>query len=1070
MQLIVKLCFEEEIRRASIGEDSEDLTFTHLKSSVDGLFPNLSGKDIQVTWKDQEDDFITISSDPEFLEAVEEMTARVPRAVPKFYIKMINKVLPTNSSVPTPPVSNIESGSVHEVVHSGVGCDECGVSPIVGTRFTCTVRPDFDLCARCEAKGPQPFPMLKRCVAAPRFKCGMGPPGLGGRGCGRWGMRRNYVYGPASTTPGGLFSGLFPGPSGLGPMTGGPMEGRGCAWRAALARRMRRDEAAEGGAEASVKGDSCAPSPFVSAMDSFRFATGTKAAVHEGVTCRKCKVSPIVGPRFKCTVRENFDLCETCEASQGALSGGPAPYPMLKIDHPEQAPGTLIYMFNRRPPDAADREGGRPGRPRLPENVVHRFVSCDRCGMNPIVGPRFKCAVRANFDLCASCEASGPQAHPMVKIYHPRHRPSTMVYAARSSTDASQGAPADIPAATRTDVSVHTGVRCDECGMLPIQGPRYQCTGRMNFDMCAACEAKKPCQPFPMLKITDASQAPKQLVFEVNGSKPQPKTSVLPNQRHRGVACDDCGAMPIIGARFKCCVRNDFDLCAACEKKTAQPYPMVKIYDPAHHPSKLVFAFDGDISTASAPVAQAPAAPFVPSPVVSVPTPVVHVPTSQPAVPTLPKPSLRFVRDRSLPDGYTVLPDEAVGMLRKIWDVRNDGPHAWPEGSRLTFAGGDVLHELRTGSDGNSGVGEPVPLLGPGEEGQLSVQLLIPEQAGRYVSYFRMQTAQGQNFGQRLWADFVVSDAYAQAQIQQKIAEQQQEEALLADVAALVAGGDEQEQKEDGHGDVDVQVEEEIVVPDALLLSATEEELPTAPSAPPLAPAPVNVTETTEVALPSPQEAVELTKDDECEWQLVKSGCGTAALDAVQEVLAEDVDSDEDDDEYSTGVHQPLSLSCNAPTSNTGADAADAHMTGSYADACADLDFSDTESLVAQSESAKSESAATADLDNESMAKALSLSVAVDAPAECAPAQSLSAEKGPAAVAPTEQQCTEDTAETDPVFLWNRELQMLMDMGFVDVTMVIPLLQEHVRVPAGETGAVHTEGMHAVLASLLSLN
>ena len=39
--------------------------------------------------------------------------------------------------------------------HEGVTCDSCSMSPIVGARFECTVCPDYDLCAECEAREKQ---------------------------------------------------------------------------------------------------------------------------------------------------------------------------------------------------------------------------------------------------------------------------------------------------------------------------------------------------------------------------------------------------------------------------------------------------------------------------------------------------------------------------------------------------------------------------------------------------------------------------------------------------------------------------------------------------------------------------------------------------------------------------------------------------------------------------------------------------------------------------------------------------------------------------------------------------
>lgn len=37
------------------------------------------------------------------------------------------------------------------------------------------------------------------------------------------------------------------------------------------------------------------------------------------------------------------------------------------------------------------------------EQIVHEHFICDGCGVNPIIGNRYKCAVCANFDLCSKC-------------------------------------------------------------------------------------------------------------------------------------------------------------------------------------------------------------------------------------------------------------------------------------------------------------------------------------------------------------------------------------------------------------------------------------------------------------------------------------------------------------------------------------------------------------------------------------------------------------------------------------------------------------------------------------------
>ena len=51
------------------------------------------------------------------------------------------------------------------------------------------------------------------------------------------------------------------------------------------------------------------------------------------------------------------------------------------------------------------------------EQVVHSRYICDGCGMSPIVGIRYKCAVCPDFDFCEKCEAKMGESHnhPFVK-------------------------------------------------------------------------------------------------------------------------------------------------------------------------------------------------------------------------------------------------------------------------------------------------------------------------------------------------------------------------------------------------------------------------------------------------------------------------------------------------------------------------------------------------------------------------------------------------------------------------------------------------------------------------------
>jgi len=56
---------------------------------------------------------------------------------------------------------------------------------------------------------------------------------------------------------------------------------------------------------------------------------------------------------------------------------------------------------------------------------IHQGIHCNGCGMNPIEGNRFKCAVCENFDYCEKCESLNKDLHlhPFIKIYSPETAP-----------------------------------------------------------------------------------------------------------------------------------------------------------------------------------------------------------------------------------------------------------------------------------------------------------------------------------------------------------------------------------------------------------------------------------------------------------------------------------------------------------------------------------------------------------------------------------------------------------------------------------------------------------------------
>lgn len=239
---------------------------------------------------------------------------------------------------------------------------------------------------------------------------------------------------------------------------------------------------------------------------------------------------------------------------------------------------------------------------------------------------------------------------------------------------------------------------------------------------------------------------------------------------HDNVTCDECGMSPIIGVRFKCSTREDFDLCANCEVKIIQPFSMIKIYLPEQAPQAILIALrdrhhdrhhgrhqghgfghhrgrHGIFGPNFGPRGCGPMGwQFARNNRHGNPNGVDSSEASKATVDV--KPMARFIKDVTFPDGTTTAPNS---KFIKIWKLRNDGEISWPETVGLVANGGDLMTE--------DNLFLPVVSLGIGEEADVSLTLTAPINEGRYISYFRLVTKQGDEgvfFGQRLWVDIRV--------------------------------------------------------------------------------------------------------------------------------------------------------------------------------------------------------------------------------------------------------------------------------------------------------------------------
>ena len=111
-------------------------------------------------------DFSSTSSPPPLLEAVSQPPLHSPGASSSSTSPMQRPTITRAYSEPNPnaPVDLVADRtalvSPSSVIHRGVTCDNCAMSPLRGPRWKCRQCPDFDLCQRCHLLNPALPPHL----------------------------------------------------------------------------------------------------------------------------------------------------------------------------------------------------------------------------------------------------------------------------------------------------------------------------------------------------------------------------------------------------------------------------------------------------------------------------------------------------------------------------------------------------------------------------------------------------------------------------------------------------------------------------------------------------------------------------------------------------------------------------------------------------------------------------------------------------------------------------------------------------------------------------------------------
>jgi len=215
------------------------------------------------------------------------------------------------------------------------------------------------------------------------------------------------------------------------------------------------------------------------------------------------------------------------------------------------------------------------------------------------------------------------------------------------------------------------------------------------------------------------------------------------NDVHHNIVCDGCEVTPIRGIRYKCATCPDFDLCAICEAKGQHPvdHPLIKM----RVATKIEVSAHYDQPNSGCPGSRS------------------RCPRSRSRCqekkedkkedkkefPALKKPVATFVRDVNLPDGAKVLPG---AILMKSWEFNNPSSVQWPEGSKLIFLEGsrDLLASTEEFD---------VPRAAAGQTVEVRCPIQVPSKPGKYIATFQLATKERDLFdGHRCWVELIVTE------------------------------------------------------------------------------------------------------------------------------------------------------------------------------------------------------------------------------------------------------------------------------------------------------------------------
>jgi hypothetical protein len=208
--------------------------------------------------------------------------------------------------------------------------------------------------------------------------------------------------------------------------------------------------------------------------------------------------------------------------------------------------------------------------------VSHAGITCDQCGASPVVGVRYRCSVCPDFDLCDSCFRRPEEA---AHGDGGAHTFNTLTGGA--SSEAPMKAAMYHPSSGRKDFdqlecSFSAGQKVEARfggGRAYFYGTIIKPNGDGTYDIRyvdgdseKAVEENLIRRREPMMRMAHPSSGRKDFSPTKLYAKPSSAAGGggPAAVSHHGITCDQCGASPVVGVRYRCSVCPDFDLCEVC--------------------------------------------------------------------------------------------------------------------------------------------------------------------------------------------------------------------------------------------------------------------------------------------------------------------------------------------------------------------------------------------------------------------------------------------------------------------------------------------------------------------------